>query len=106
MRSLNDRGARWVVVTQGARPVWVSSESETYRLDPFTVDQQEVVNPIGCGDCMAAAVAWAIRDGRGIVDAVRFGIAAAAENLRELLPGRLNLAKVEARAKDLHAEKL
>lgn len=103
MRSLNDRGARWVVVTQGANPVWVTSGSSTYRLLPPTPD--EIVNPIGCGDCMAAAIAWAIRDGREIVDAVKFGIAAA-ENLRDLLPGRLDLAKVEARAKDLHVEEL
>ncbi len=104
MRSLNDRGARWVVVTQGASPVWVTSGSSTYRLLPPTPD--EIVNPIACGDCMAAAIAWAIRDGRQMLDAVKFGIAAAAENLRDLLPCRLDLAKVEARAKDVHVEEL
>ena len=34
----------------------------------------EVVNPIGCGDALAAGIAWATRRGDSIVDAVRFGI--------------------------------
>ncbi|MHC4178210.1 MAG: 1-phosphofructokinase family hexose kinase [Planctomycetota bacterium] len=54
MRSLNRRGAQWVVITEGAAPVWVTSASNTYRLHPPPAD--EVVNPIGCGDCMAAAI--------------------------------------------------
>lgn len=102
MRSLNDRGARWVVVTQGASPVWVTSGSSTYRLVPPPAG--EIVNPIACGDCMAAAVAWAVRDGREVIDAVRFGIAAAAENLRRLLPCRLDLARVEQQAENVRVE--
>lgn len=106
MRSLNRRGAQWVVITQGAGPVWLSSRSAVYRLRPPQVAKEDVVNPIGCGDSMAAAVAWAVRDGRPTVEAVRFGIAAAAENLRDLLPGRLDSAKVEARAKDVQVQEL
>jgi len=102
MRSLNGRGARWVVVTQGASPVWVTSGSSTYRLVPPT--SGEIVNPIACGDCMAAAIAWAVRDGREVIDAVKFGIAAAAENLRDLLPGRLDLARVQQRAENVRVE--
>jgi len=45
MRSLNRRGAQWVVTTQGERPVWVTSASQTYCLHWRTVDK--VVNPIG-----------------------------------------------------------
>jgi len=102
MQSLNRLGAGWVVVTQGTAPVWVTSESEVFRLHPPPAEK--VVNPIGCGDCMAAAVAHATRDGREILDAVRFGMAAAAENLRELLPGRLDPARVEQRAKEVRVE--
>lgn len=104
MQSLNRGGAQWVVITQGSGPVWLSSESAVYRLQPPPAEP--VVNPIGCGDAMAAAIAWAIRDGRQIVEAVRFGMAAAAENLRYLLPGRLELAKVEQRAEDVRVEEL
>ncbi len=99
MQWLNRRGARWVVVTQGAGPVWVTSESSVHRLQPPPAE--EIVNPIGCGDCMAAGIAWAVRDGREMIDAVKFGMAAAAENLGELLPSRLDLATVEQSLKDV-----
>jgi hypothetical protein len=39
-----------------------------------------------------------------MVDAVRFGIAAAVENLGELLPCRLDPAGVEQRAKQVRVE--
>ncbi len=98
MRELNRRGAQWVVVTQGAEAVWVTSLDETYRLVPPRIE--EVVNPIGCGDCLAAGIAWATRRGDSIVDAVRFGIGAACDNLGKLLPGRLepgNVARFSAK---------
>jgi tagatose 6-phosphate kinase len=92
MRELNRLGAQWAVVTQGADDVWVSSLERAYRLTPPKVT--DVVNPIGCGDCLAAGIAWATRRGDGIVDAVRFGIGAAADNLGNLLPARLEPTKV------------
>jgi fructose-1-phosphate kinase PfkB-like protein len=94
MRQLNRLGAQWVVVTQGAQAVWVSSAEQVYRLAPPRI--AEVVNAIGCGDCLAAGIAWATRRGDSIVDAVRFGIGAAADNLGQLLPGRLEGEKVAA----------
>jgi 1-phosphofructokinase family hexose kinase len=87
MRDLNRLGAQWVVVTHGSQDVWVSSSERVYRLTPPQV--AEVVNPIGCGDCLAAGIAWATRRGDSIVDAVRFGIGAAGDNLGKLLPGRV-----------------
>ena len=104
MRSLNHRGAQWVVTTQGGRPVWLTSASKTYRLHSLPIDK--VVNPLGSGDSMAAAIAWAIRDGRSIVDAVRLGIAAAAENLRRLDTGRLDAAVVERLARNVRVEEV
>ena len=67
--------------------------SSVYRLHCLPADK--VVNPLGSGDAMAAAIAWAIRDGRPMVEAVRLGIAAAAENLRHLETGRLDAAVVQ-----------
>jgi fructose-1-phosphate kinase PfkB-like protein len=104
MQSLNRRGARWVVITQGAGPVWVSSEQEVYRLHPPPVG--EIVNPIASGDAMAATIAWATGEGRPMVDAVRVGIAAAGENLAQLLPCRLDRVKVERRAEQVRAERI
>jgi len=102
MRSLNERGAEWVVITQGAGPVWVTSQSEVYRLDPPPAD--EIVNPIASGDAMAAAIAWATRDGRNVIEAVRLGIAAAGENLRHLLPCRLDPLKTKEAAKNVRVK--
>lgn len=102
MRSLNRRGAQWVVITQGAGPVWMTSAAKTFRLHSLPVDQ--VVNPIGSGDSLAAGIAWAVRDGRGMIDAVRMGIAAAAENVRRLDTGRLDPARVRELAARVRVE--
>ncbi len=102
MRSLNRRGAQWVVVTQGDGPVWITSASATYRLHSLPAD--EVVNPIGSGDAMAAGIAWAIRDGRAMVDAVRLGIAAAVDNVGHLETCRLDPIRVQQRAAEVRVE--
>jgi tagatose 6-phosphate kinase len=104
MRSLNRRGAQWVVTTQGSRPAWVTSASAVYRLHSVPVD--EVVNPLGSGDAMAAAIAWAIRDGRSMVECVQLGIAAAAENLRRLETGRFDADVVQRLAGEVRVEAL
>ena len=93
MRRLNDRGAQWVVITQGDNPVWVTSAKETYRLQPPKIDR--IVSPIGCGDAMAAAIACATRQGCDPVEAIRRGIAAAADNLSGLLSCRLDASRVK-----------
>ncbi|HJT31936.1 MAG TPA: PfkB family carbohydrate kinase [Pirellulales bacterium] len=88
MRELNDRGAQWVVITDGTRAVWVSSTEGIHRLQPLRVEH--VINPIGCGDCLAAGLAWSLSQGHDVLQAVRIGIAAAAQNAEQLLPGRIN----------------
>ena len=102
MRGLNRRGAQWVVVTQGAGPVWATSLEEGFRLDPLPVD--DVVNPIGSGDALAAGIAWAIRDGRPVIDAVKLGMAVAAENLGRLETCRLDPNRVQRRAMEVIVE--
>jgi len=88
MRSLNERGAQWAVVTRGDGPILATSASKTYRFHPLSVEC--VANPIGSGDAMTAGIAWAIRDGRSIVDSIKLGIAAATENLRRIETCRLD----------------
>jgi tagatose 6-phosphate kinase len=104
VRSLNELGAQWVVVTQGAQPVWVSSKARAYRLHPPPVD--EIVNPIASGDAMAAGIAWATREGKPMVEAVRLGIGAATENLRHLLPCRLDPEEVAKHAERVRVEEM
>lgn len=93
MRQLNDGGAEWVVITDGGKPVYARSHANLYRLKP---PARKVVNPIGCGDCMAAGIAHAIAQGRESVEAIRFGLAVAASKAGQLLPGRVNAEEAEA----------
>lgn len=92
IRSLQRAGARWVVVTDGPGPILVAgSQGELYRLTP---PRGRVVNPIGCGDCLAGGIAWALSRGRDVVDAVRIGVGASLQNLGTLLPSRVDLGTV------------
>lgn len=91
MRELNRRGATWVLVSQGSGPVWLSSSEELYRIDLPSV---AVVNPIGSGDCLAAGLAWGLSQGIAVPQAACLGIAAASENVRDLLPARLDPHRV------------
>lgn len=84
MDEMNERGAEWVVITDGPRAVHASSAGRLYRLRPPEVP---VVNPIGCGDCMAAGIAWALGRGHPPLDALRHGLAVAAVKAGRLLPG-------------------
>jgi len=104
MRTLNGRGAQWVVITQGAAAVWVTSAREVYRLQPAAVP--DAVNPIASGDAVAATIAWATRAGRPLPNAVRLGIAAAAQNVRQVLPCRLDPQTLEAGAAAVAVERL
>ncbi len=96
MKELNAQGAQWVLITQGSGNVLLSSAKEQFRFRSMSVP---VVNPIGCGDCLAAGLAFGLDRGMTLPDAVKLGIAAAAENARELLPSRLNLGRVQELAR-------
>lgn len=88
MRTLNAQGAQWVLVSDGPQATYLTSASEAHRLTPCRVEKIE--NPIGCGDCLAAGIAWGLQSGRSMLDAVRVGMGAAADNLVELLPARID----------------
>jgi len=85
MHELRSRGAEHVVVSDGPHAVWSAGPNGVECTAPSEV---EVVNPIGCGDCLTAGLAVAWSEGRPWRDTVQFGIAAAAENARHLLPAR------------------
>lgn len=104
MRSLNHRGASWVIVTDGPKPVWASSSTCFYRFDP--IEDVKVVNVIGSGDAMAAGLAWATRAGWDIARSIQFGIAAATENLSQLETCRLDFDRVCELSEKVRVEKL
>jgi 1-phosphofructokinase family hexose kinase len=91
MQELCRRGATWVVVTQGKERVWIASEREILSAATPAV---AVVNPIGCGDCLAAGIATGLAAGEDLPEAVLTGMAAAANNVTLLLPARLNVDRV------------
>ncbi|HZV06568.1 MAG TPA: hexose kinase [Gemmataceae bacterium] len=93
LREINERGAEWVVVTDGGKAVYARSRQHLYRLQP---PPAEVVNPIGCGDCMAAGIAQGLLMGEEPIDAIRRGLAVAANKLGQLLPGFVQREQVEA----------
>jgi 1-phosphofructokinase family hexose kinase len=101
VRETIDLGAEWVVVTDGARPAMVGSADGLYRVTPPTV---EVVNPIGCGDCLAAGIAVGMDEGQSPLDAIRLGMAAAAMNASDFVPARLDRQRVEEIAKTIQPE--
>lgn len=91
MRELNDRGAQWAIVSNGPESVFATSRDAAFRLQPPRV---KTVNPIGCGDCLTAGLAAALAAAKPMQDALRLGIAAAANNAEQLLPCRLDARRI------------
>jgi len=93
MEALRERGAERVLVTDGARPAILLEPSGWFRIVPPRLET--VVNPIGCGDCLAAGIADQVGRGREPLDAIRFGMACAALNCGSVLAGRMDRSTVE-----------
>lgn len=89
---LQHLGAGHVVITDGTQDVRLQTADIMHRLATIQVP---AVNPIGCGDALAAGIAVATVEGAEIVEAVRFGIAAAANNAEQLLPARLDRQRID-----------
>ena len=62
----------------------MAAEGELFQLTPPAV--ANVVNAIGCGDCLAAGIAWGLSQDRKVRDAVAVGMEAAAKNIQTILP--------------------
>jgi tagatose 6-phosphate kinase len=103
MAELIERGAQGVIVTQGKDAVLVMEGTHAWELMPVEVEHVE--NPIGCGDCFAAALALGLAQDDTLMDAARLGIAAAADNVAQLLPARLDRARVLALCDRVRAPK-
>jgi ribokinase len=69
------RGARNIVVTLGARGALVKNRELCERVE--AIDAGPVVETTGAGDAFNGGFAVALAEGRGVVDAVRFGCAVA-----------------------------
>jgi fructose-1-phosphate kinase PfkB-like protein len=76
-------GAQWVIVSGGPDPLLVLGPRGLERIVPPSV---RVVNPIGCGDSLTAAIAAKISSGSEPLDAIRFGVEYAARKAAILYP--------------------
>lgn len=78
-RRLVQRGVGLAVITLGAEGLAYATSEESGRLPAFQV---EVVDPVGVGDALTAAVIYGLLEGCAPAEAVRLGLAAAAQTLR------------------------
>ena len=103
MEELRAQGAEWVLVTDGANFAIALGPAGCFRIVPPRLER--VVNPIGCGDCLAAGFADAISRGSEPLDAIRFGMACAVFNCGTLMAGRLERPAVESLSKSVRIER-
>lgn len=83
MSQVRDGGAEWVIVSSGPEPLLVLGPNGLTRIAPPKV---RVVNPIGCGDSLTAAIAAKIDAGCEPLEAIRFGVEYSARKAGSLYP--------------------
>ena len=98
MQTLIDRGAQWVLVTAGGGTLHLASAKEQFEIEPLNT---EVVNPIGCGDCLTAGIAAGLDAGQNLIESVQLGVAAATENLKFLKPAEFDVETVKHAAQSV-----
>ncbi|WP_166820251.1 1-phosphofructokinase family hexose kinase [Thalassoroseus pseudoceratinae] len=103
MRELQSQGAVSVVVSRGEEPMLAVFRDQRFVVHPAT---ESVVNPIGCGDCLAAGIAWQLSRGSEFPALLKYGSAAAAANLQQLLPARIDVARVEELSHRVQVEQI
>ncbi|MDA0163925.1 PfkB family carbohydrate kinase [Solirubrobacter ginsenosidimutans] len=87
------RGAEAAVVTAAAAGAAVAWDGEPVWIEAPRV---HVVNPIGAGDVLTAALAAALERGVALVEAVREGVAAASAAVEHPVAGRFDPARMRA----------
>ncbi len=77
-RKLVQAGVDLAIVTLGAGGLYYATNEESGRINAFPVD---VVDPVGAGDALTAAVAYGLLEEISLEEAVRLGMAAAAQTV-------------------------
>lgn len=92
LAQLSARGIVGAVVSDGAKPTWVSAEGTLWQIDTPDVP---VISPIGSGDAMAAGLAAGLETGAHFVDAARLAVACGAANAQTAVAGSVDPAEVD-----------
>jgi pseudouridine kinase len=89
-RALARMGVELAIVTLGADGLVYATPEESGRLPAF---EAEVIDPIGAGDALTAAIAYGLMEDLPPTEAVRLGLAAAAQTIicQETVCPTLNL---------------
>lgn len=77
-RRLAQLGVDLAIITLGNQGLFYATGEESGRLPAFPV---EIVDPMGAGDALTAAVAYALMEGVSPEEAVRLGMAAATQTI-------------------------
>jgi ribokinase len=80
-RQLHSRGVKVVIITLGARGAFVSGEGHSLLVPAF---KARAIDTTAAGDVFNGALAVALAEGQTLLDAVRFGQAAAAISVTRL----------------------
>lgn len=68
-------GLKALFITLGKKGVFVATPDNR---EIITVEEKKrIVDPTGCGDCLAAACCWQLSQGKSVPEAVRFGVSVA-----------------------------
>lgn len=98
VQRIKAQGAKSAVLSLGSRGVIAATSTEgVLEVVPPPI---EALSPIGAGDAMAAAIVWALHDGKSFGEALRWGVAAGTASSK--LPG-LTLATLE-QAKEIYPQ--
>jgi tagatose 6-phosphate kinase len=92
MRQMVVRGARWVVVTAGTRPTYLT---DGRRFHVARVPEVETVNPIGSGDAFGAGLSAGLSRGQDVPESIPLAIACGAANAMTAHAGHVRREDVD-----------
>jgi 1-phosphofructokinase family hexose kinase len=104
MRDLLVMGAQNVLVTQGRGQAYLRNNRGVWRFTPPPVEHR--VSAIGSGDCMLAGIIHAYLSGKGLLVAVRYGMACGSANVESVIPADIDRKRVQALFRLAKAEKV
>ncbi|PWH13709.1 MAG: hypothetical protein DDG58_13615 [Ardenticatenia bacterium] len=91
--TLLQAGARWAVITLGEEGALFATQEKRWMARP---PQVQVVNPMGSGDAMTAALISALLRGWPPEECFRYGMAAAVANVTSFVPCALSEKEIAA----------